>query len=128
MLLGILDSAEFIILKSLFVQIQISALQEQYHKELKMELQGEQYSSVSNAALNIETSEASAPDNPQIDEDVTNMSKVIMTRKKRKLYEAMKVVFRLYFSCIYLVLFSNFSNVMNNDQSSLMIDFSFTDR
>lgn len=59
-----------------------------------MELQGENYSSVSNAALNIEPLEAPpAPDLQQIDEDLTNMSKVNMSRKKRKLYEAMKVVF-----------------------------------
>lgn len=91
---GVIDRAEAI--EAAEKKKKISALQEQYHKELKLELQGEHYSSVSsetkqNAALNTETSEASAPDLQQIDEDVTNMSKIVMPRKKRKLYEAMQI-------------------------------------
>lgn len=78
-----------------------------------MELQGENYSSVSNAALNIEPLEAPpAPDLQQIDEDLTNMSKVNMSRKKRKLYEAMKVVFCLFyflhlFGCHWIIIISS---------------------
>lgn len=85
--------------------MQIAALQEQYHNELKLELQGANYSSVSNdaiqnATLNSEAVEASVPDLQQIAEDAANMSKVLMPRKKRKLYEAMQVLLCWLFSFI----------------------------
>lgn len=78
----------------------MSALQKQYHDELKMELKGTQHSSVSNVSKeksSAEETEAGGeeplPNLKQIAEDSTNMSKVTMSRKKRRLYEAMKVTF-----------------------------------
>ncbi|CAK9135548.1 unnamed protein product [Ilex paraguariensis] len=64
--------------------------------ELKIELQGVQYSSVSNATKqnSVEDMEAggeSLPDFQQIAEDAANISKVVMPRKKMRLYEAMQL-------------------------------------
>ena len=76
--------------------MQMSILEKQYHDELKMELQGVQYPSVSNANKqnstdDTEDGEEPLPDLQQVAEDAANMSKVVMSRKKRKLYEAMQV-------------------------------------
>lgn len=73
------------------------ALEKQYHNELQLELQGVQYSSsVSNvnkrsSAEDTKAGEQSVPNMLQIAEDSTTMSKVVMSRKKRRLYEAMQV-------------------------------------
>ncbi|CBI34871.3 hypothetical protein VitviT2T_022402 [Vitis vinifera] len=73
------------------------ALENQYHNELQLELQGVQYSSsVSNmnkqsSVEDTEAWEESLPDMQQIAEDTTTMSKVVMSRKKRRLYEAMQI-------------------------------------
>ncbi|KAK9272607.1 hypothetical protein L1049_002982 [Liquidambar formosana] len=75
----------------------MSILEKQYHDELKMELQGIQYSSsVSNMNKQISVEDTGAreepvPDLQQIAEDTVNMSKVVMSRKKRRLYEAMQI-------------------------------------
>ncbi|KAA8548142.1 hypothetical protein F0562_004597 [Nyssa sinensis] len=74
----------------------MSILQKQYHDKLKMELQCVQYSPVSNvnkqtSAEDAEAREDSLPDMQQIAEDSANMSKVVMSRKKRRLYEAMQI-------------------------------------
>ncbi|XP_057507101.1 pescadillo homolog [Actinidia eriantha] len=74
----------------------MSILEKQYHDELKMELQGVQYPSVSNANKqnstdDTEDGEEPLPDLQQVAEDAANMSKVVMSRKKRKLYEAMQI-------------------------------------
>lgn len=73
-------------------------LEKQYHDELKMELQGVPYSSSvqnTNKEGSVEDTEAevrdSVPDLQQIAEDSANMSKIVMSRKKRKLYEAMQI-------------------------------------
>ena len=84
------------------------ALEKQYHNELQLELQGVQYSSsVSNvnkrsSVEDTEAGEESLPDMQQIAEDSTTMSKVVMSRKKRRLYEAMQVTL---FTPIMLLLF-----------------------
>lgn len=73
------------------------ALENQYHNELQLELQGVQYSSsVSNmnkqsSVEDAEAWEESLPNMQQIAEDTTTMSKVVMSRKKRRLYEAMQI-------------------------------------
>lgn len=85
------------------------ALENQYHNELQLELQGVQYSSsVSNmnkqsSVEDAEAWEESLPNMQQIAEDTTTMSKVVMSRKKRRLYEAMQVtlltpIMLLYYS------------------------------
>ncbi|KAH9790911.1 Pescadillo-like [Citrus sinensis] len=69
-------------------------LEKQYHDELKMELDGFKYSSsVSDATKqksdeDMETGEEPLPDVQQI--STADMSKLLMSRKKRGLYEAMK--------------------------------------
>lgn len=69
--------------------------QNRYLDELKMEVDGAQYSST--APDNKQTSkvkeagEKSDPDIHQVVQDHANMSKVVMSRNKRKLYEAMEV-------------------------------------
>lgn len=76
----------------------MSILEKQYHEELKMELKGVQYSAGSNAnkqnsAEDTEAAEESLPEAQvqQVAEDVASMAKVLMPRRKRKLYEAMKI-------------------------------------
>ncbi|XP_010251101.1 PREDICTED: pescadillo homolog [Nelumbo nucifera] len=76
----------------------MAMLEKQYHNELKMELQGVPYSSsVSNdntesAVNDTEGREESLPDPDQIAKDSSSsMSMVVMSRKKRKLYEAMQI-------------------------------------
>lgn len=75
----------------------MSALEKQYHDELKMELQGITYSaSLSNKNVQISVEDLGAkddslPDKEQIAEDTRSMSKVVMSRKKRRLYEAMQI-------------------------------------
>ncbi|THF97051.1 hypothetical protein TEA_020475 [Camellia sinensis var. sinensis] len=74
----------------------MSILEKQYHDELKMELQGVQYSSVSNAnkqnsAEDMEAGEKSLSDLQQVEKDHANIEKVVMSRKKRGLLEAMKI-------------------------------------
>ncbi|CAK9167542.1 unnamed protein product [Ilex paraguariensis] len=77
----------------LFLSHEMSILEKQYHDELKIELQGVQYSSVSNTSKqnSVDDTEAggeSLPDLQQIAEDAASISKVVTSRKKRRLYEA----------------------------------------
>ncbi|XP_058088298.1 pescadillo homolog [Magnolia sinica] len=75
----------------------MSILEKQYHDELKKELQGVTYSATlsnKNTESLAEDAEAkvdSLLDPEQVVEDTRNMSKVLMPRKKRKLYEAMQI-------------------------------------
>lgn len=75
-------------------------LEKQYHDELKKELHGVQYSSsVSNMQSSFgeemeEGKEEALPDMQQIAEDTENLSKIVMPRKKRGLYEAMQVTLK----------------------------------
>lgn len=69
-------------------------LEKQYHDELKTELQGIPYSSSATKQTSVEdmeVGEVSLPDLQQVAEDTTNMSKVMMPRKKRGLLEAIQV-------------------------------------
>ncbi|XP_030544711.1 pescadillo homolog [Rhodamnia argentea] len=75
----------------------MATLEKQYHDELKLELEGAQYSSSminqnmeSNAASG-EAREKPVPDLQQIADDSANMSKIVMSRKKRRLLEAMEI-------------------------------------
>lgn len=73
-------------------------LEKQYHDELNMELQGISYSE-SLSKKNTESGNAGEEERPEdgveteemAATDATSMSKVVMSRKKRKLYEAMQV-------------------------------------
>ena len=69
----------------------MSILQKQYHDELKLELQGTQYPSIVDTVKQNDAVEESLSNLLQITEDADNMSKVVMPRRKRKLYEAMQV-------------------------------------
>ncbi|PON41577.1 Pescadillo [Parasponia andersonii] len=60
---------------------QMMTLRKQYEDEIKIELQGA-------SAEDMEVGEESLPDLQQVAEDTTNMSKVMMPRKKRGLLEA----------------------------------------
>lgn len=73
----------------------MKALEKQYHDELKMELQRVPYSSSTSKQISVDETEAgeeTLPDIQQIAEDAANMSKIIMPRKKRGLYEAIQVI------------------------------------
>lgn len=79
-------------------------LEKQYHDELKMELQGVSYSSSTSKQVSVEEMEVreeSLPNAEQIAQDTANMSKVVMSRKKRRLYEAIEVTI-LMFKCTCL--------------------------
>lgn len=88
------------------------ALEKQYHDELKMELEGNEYSSSAsdkNKQISGEDSddeeareEESLPDMQDIANDAANMSTLLMSRKKRGLYEAMKVMLLTLICCILL--------------------------
>ncbi|KAL8060283.1 hypothetical protein ABFX02_02G015400 [Erythranthe guttata] len=70
---------------------QISMLEKQYLDELKLELKG---APLSDVPKEIEVKDAvgdAISDVQQIADDVSNMSKVVMPRKKRKLLEAMEM-------------------------------------
>ncbi|KAI3677640.1 hypothetical protein L6452_36906 [Arctium lappa] len=70
----------------------MSILQEQYHQELKMEVEGTQYTSVPTTEVKKKIAEDTDDTAlQQFAEDDDNMSKVAMSRKKRRLYEAMKI-------------------------------------
>lgn len=70
--------------------------QNRYLDELKMEVEGVQNSSTpsdnkQSSSKETEAREESEPDLEQIVEDYANMSKTVMSRRKRKIYEAMQV-------------------------------------
>lgn len=74
------------------------AYEKQYHDELKMELDGIPYSSSTSKQVPVEDTEVGEepiPDTQQIAEDSANMSKVLMSRKKKGLYEAIQVTYKL---------------------------------
>lgn len=86
---GVIDRAEAEKKKKL------SSLQRQYHEELKLELQD---SHIATTKEDVQTSskinvpeEESASDLKQTREDSANMPKVLMSKKKRKLLDAMKL-------------------------------------
>ncbi|XP_038876519.1 pescadillo homolog isoform X1 [Benincasa hispida] len=69
------------------------ALDKQYHDELKLELQGAQYPlAISKVDKQLSDEDYfDLPDYQQIAEDNANLSMVLMPRKKRGLYKAMKI-------------------------------------
>ncbi|KAF8399759.1 hypothetical protein HHK36_015630 [Tetracentron sinense] len=89
-------------------------LEKQHHEQLKMELQGELYSaSLSNKNMQssveiTETREEFLPDLEQVVEDAASMSKVLMSRKKRSLYEAMQDLEVAVYQCGYVRYCRNF--------------------
>lgn len=86
------------------------ALEQQYRDELKKELEGVPYTSVASNADKqtgeMQTGEESANNIQQSVDDVANMPVVMMSRKKRKILEAMQVtltgIARLAFELINL--------------------------
>lgn len=77
------------------------ALEKQYHEELKKELEGVPIPSKEDSIMDTGAEEESIPGNDKKSEDNANMSKVVMSRNKRKLYEAMEVNC-LYFRCHFI--------------------------
>lgn len=66
--------------------------EKQYHNELNLELQGVQYSAVPNEVEGEDDAEGeTSPDINQIAADEADRSKILMSRKKRKIFEAMEV-------------------------------------
>ncbi|XP_073023444.1 pescadillo homolog isoform X1 [Primulina eburnea] len=87
-LLGIIDRAQAI--EAAEIKQKMAILEKQYHHELNLELQGVQYSVVSNEVEGKDDEEVeTAPDINQIAADEANMSKMLMSRKRQKLYDAM---------------------------------------
>ncbi|KAL6003252.1 hypothetical protein ACLOJK_023475 [Asimina triloba] len=82
---------------SLINSMPMAMLEKQYHEELKMELQGISYSetlSNKNLQSSVEDPDAkvdSHPDLEQVVEDAEKMSKVLMSRKKKGIYEAIQI-------------------------------------
>lgn len=74
-------------------------LEKQYHDELNMELQGITYSaslSTKNLQSSVEDVQEDAPaESEQKEKDARDLSMVSMSRKKRRLYEAMQVLIHL---------------------------------
>ncbi|KAJ8775094.1 hypothetical protein K2173_020098 [Erythroxylum novogranatense] len=74
----------------------MESLEKQYHEELKMELQGVNNPSLASKKTkttspeNEEAKEESIPDIQQIADDAEKMTKVLMSRKKLGLYEAIE--------------------------------------
>lgn len=71
--------------------MQMMALEKQYHDELKKELEGVPYSNKRSSVAETEDGEEPVVDLQQVAEDAANMSKVVMSRKKRGLLEAIEV-------------------------------------
>ena len=83
--------------------------EKQYHEELKKELKKEVTGSVVDdvAAPVVEEGEgeeSSVPDAAQIAQDTADMPTLMMSRKKRKLYDAMKVPFTFTFTIFIISL------------------------
>lgn len=74
------------------MDFQMAAQEKKYHEELKLEVQGEKFSAVQN---DVEIEDAEVDGEPDLiqqqAEDAANLSEVGMSRKKRKLLQAMKV-------------------------------------
>ncbi|KAH6778707.1 pescadillo-like protein [Perilla frutescens var. hirtella] len=88
-LLGIIDRAEAI--EAAKRKQKMSMKEKVYHEELKLELEGAQYSAVRSDVDDRVAEADAASDLRQMAEDAANMSEVGMPRKKRKLLEAMKI-------------------------------------
>lgn len=76
----------------------MAQLEKQYHEELKKEVTGSAVDDVVAAAPMVEEGEgeeSSVPDAAQIAQDTADMPTLMMSRNKRKLYDAMKVPFNI---------------------------------
>lgn len=82
------------------------ALEKQYHDELTMELRGNQYSSSAsdkNKQISGEDSmDVEAREEESLPDIANDMSTLLMSRKQRGLYEAMKVILLTLICCILL--------------------------
>lgn len=82
------------------------ALEKQYHDELTMELRGNQYSSSAsdkNKQISGEDSmDVEAGEEESLPDIANDMSTLLMSRKQRGLYEAMKVILLTLICCILL--------------------------
>jgi pescadillo protein len=83
----------------------MATLEKQYHEELQRELQGAvMKKSKQGSEEDAKASEESVPDPKQIAEDIDTMSKLVMSRKKRGLLEAIEVTLinHLFYSSYFL--------------------------
>jgi len=80
--------------------MQMMILEQQYHDDLKKELKGVTYTSAGSKETSgaVQTGESVANAEENADDD---MGKLMMSRKKRKLLEAMQVRFFSSCICIY---------------------------
>lgn len=89
-LLGIIDRAQAI--EAAERKRKMVIREKQYHNELNLELQGVRYSAVPNEVEGEDDAEGeTAPDINQIAADEADRSKILMSRKKRKIFEAMEI-------------------------------------
>ncbi|XP_008462522.2 pescadillo homolog [Cucumis melo] len=93
---GVIDRAKAI--EAAEMKQKMMALEKEYHDELKLELQGGKYpSAISKLDKQLPDQEneggedTNLPDYQQMAEDTDNLSKVMMSRKKKNLYEAMQI-------------------------------------
>jgi len=92
--------------------MQMMILEQQYHDDLKKELKGVTYTSADSKETSgeVQTGESVVHVEENADDD---MGKLMMSRKKRKLLEAMHVSFVLFPRAQYIfVLFSNYSIII----------------
>lgn len=89
-------------LKVLWLSLsQLAILEKQYHDELKMEVEGTSYSSLSSKNLekpSEDVEEDTTADTDNIEEHALNLAKVSMSRKKRGILEAIQVMIAIVFS------------------------------
>lgn len=87
---------------------QLSMLEKQYRDELNMEFKGINYSaSLPNRGSsddNVVEEDTTTTNLEQIAEDAQNRSKISMSRKKRKIYEAMQVMILSQLSSLSILL------------------------
>ena len=83
-------------------------LEQQYHDDLKKELRGVMYTSAGSKETSgvVQTGELAT----NVEENADDMGKLMMSRKRRKLLEAMQVTF---LSFMYVYIFVHFSNYLS---------------
>ncbi|CAH8361140.1 unnamed protein product [Eruca vesicaria subsp. sativa] len=69
----------------------MAELEKQYHEELKKEVTGIEVDEEATPMVEEGEGEESVPDASQIEQDTADMPTLMMSRKKKKLYEAMKM-------------------------------------
>lgn len=78
--------------------------QNKYHEELKLELQGAEYSTVRSEEGEDAEGVAALPDLKQMAEDAANMEGVLLSRKTKGLLTAMEVRIANYIFLIYITI------------------------